>query len=141
MAHHAKNPFPATRQITDISGDGPNNNGPLVTTARDRAVAAGIVVNGLAIRPQESETETHGAILDIDLYYQDCVIGGPGAFIVLADGFDAFAEAVRRKFIREIAARPATLVRAGIHFVQSAERPACNIGEWLWFSTPATPQR
>lgn len=149
--HLKKNPHPSVRRIIDISGDGPNNYGPLVTIARDRAVAAGITVNGLPIRPNPSETETHGAILDIDLYYQDCVVGGPGAFVVPANGFDDFAEAVRRKFILEIAGLPphpdrglaAAPGAGGAHILPAAvsERPACNIGEWLWFSAPATPRR
>lgn len=144
MHHLAKNPHPAARRIIDISGDGPNNHGPLVTIARDRAVAAGITVNGLPIRPNPSETETHGAILDIDLYYQDCVVGGPGAFVVLANGFGDFAEAVRRKFILEIAATPAAGTgwgKARILPAAAPERPSCNIGEWLWFSAPVTPRR
>ncbi len=143
LAHFARNPHPAVRRIIDISGDGPNNQGPLVTIARDQAVAAGITVNGLPIRPNPSETETHGAILDIDLYYQDCVVGGPGAFVVLAKGFDDFANAVRRKFILEIAGEIPDRRRglAQIRKAAAVERPACNIGEWLWFSTPATPRR
>ncbi len=155
MNHLANNPHPAARRIIDISGDGPNNHGPLVTIARDRAVAAGITINGLPIRPNPSETETHGAILDIDLYYQDCVVGGPGAFVVLANGFDDFAEAVRRKFILEIAGGPPRL-RPDLAAVSGAgggwgnvrmlaaaatERPSCNIGEWLWFNAPVMPRR
>jgi hypothetical protein len=153
IAQLAKNPHPATRRIIDISGDGPNNYGPLVTIARDRAVAAGITINGLPIRPNPSETETHGAILDIDLYYQDCVVGGPGAFVVLANGFDDFAHAVRRKFILEIAGgappQPGLAADPGggawdrvrWRLAAATDRPTCNIGEWLWFSTPATPRR
>jgi hypothetical protein len=131
------NGFEGARRIIDISGDGPNNSGAPVVAARDAAVTAGVTVNGLPILPQPGEIVTHGAIRDLDLYYQDCVIGGPGAFIVLAQGYETFAEAILRKLIREIAAVPAH--RPALRRVAAdagSNRPPCNIGEWLWFSAP-----
>ena len=129
------NGYEGARRIIDISGDGPNNFGGLVSAARDTAVAAGVTVNGLPILPQPSEIETHGAIRELDLYYEDCVIGGPGAFIIIAEGYDTFAAATRRKLIREIAGT--TRRRFRIRRVAARDRPPCNIGEWLWFSAPA----
>lgn len=125
------NGYHAPRHILDISGDGPNNYGDRVTTARDAAVAQGITINGLAILPAPSEPETHGGLRQLDLYYEDCVIGGPGAFVLTAKGYGSFADAIRRKMVREIANHPpeARLQRASA----AADRPACNIGEWLWF--------
>lgn len=135
LARFGGNGYDGTRRIIDVSGDGPNNYGASVTAARDAAVAAGLTVNGLPILPQPGETETHGAIRDLDLYYEDCVIGGPGAFIVVAEGFAAFAEAIRRKLIREIVDdTPAQILRAAAR--ADSARPPCNIGEWLWFSAP-----
>lgn len=135
LARFDANGYAGTRRIIDVSGDGPNNYGASVTAARDAAVVAGVTVNGLPILPQPGETETYGAIRDLDLYYEDCVIGGPGAFIVVADGFAAFAEAIRRKLIREIAGdTPAQIHRAAARTIP--DRPPCNIGEWLWFSAP-----
>ena len=123
--------FRAARRILDISGDGPNNYGASVTEARDAAVAQGITINGLAILPAPDEPENWGGLRQLDLYYEDCVIGGPGAFVVTAKGFGSFAEAIRRKLVREIAGAPPP---ARIWRTADADRPACNIGEWLWFN-------
>ena len=98
------NGFRAYRRIIDISGDGPNNKGAYVVDARDRAVADGFVINGLPIVNDRPEP-TYGfpALPNLDLYYEDCVIGGPGSFIIVADGFKDFARAIRRKMLLEIA--------------------------------------
>ena len=83
------------KRIIDISGDGSNNRGRPVTQARDDAVRAGITINGLPILSLER---------DLDRYYFDNVIGGPGAVMVPAADYDAFAEAIIKKLIIEIAA-------------------------------------
>lgn len=87
-------PVEPARRVIDVSGDGRTNNGRPAPPARDEAVAAGITINGLPILNQES---------DIDRYYQDEVIGGPGAFMIPARDFEAFGEAIRQKLILEIA--------------------------------------
>jgi len=87
-------PFDAARQVIDISGDGANNRGRAVNAARNDAVGAGININGLPILELEP---------DLDEHYSSNVIGGPGAFIVAADTFEAFSDAIRLKLIREIA--------------------------------------
>ena len=89
-----RSPFRAGRRVIDISGDGSNNRGRPVTLARDEAVAAGIGINGLPILALEP---------DLDRYYYDSVIGGPGAFVSPAQDFTTFAQALRRKLILEIA--------------------------------------
>jgi len=100
--------FEGTRRVVDISGDGVNNSGRPVAEARDAALAAGIVLNGLAVLDRAAPTPaalTTG-LPPLDEYYRDEVIGGPGAFLMVAEGFAAFEGAVRRKIIREIAAAP-----------------------------------
>ncbi|MBX9758638.1 MAG: DUF1194 domain-containing protein [Beijerinckiaceae bacterium] len=86
--------FRSTRRVIDVSGDGANTSGRPVSRARDDAVAAGVVVNGLPILSLE---------FDLDEHYKNEVIGGPGAFLVPAKSFEVFADAVRRKLIQEIA--------------------------------------
>ena len=84
----------AERRVIDVSGDGSNNRGRSVTQARDEAVNAGIVINGLPILAFEPY---------LDQYFKDYVIGGPGAFMIAAKGFETFAEAILMKLIIEIA--------------------------------------
>jgi hypothetical protein len=99
--------FEGTRQVVDISGDGVNNSGRPVAAAREEALARGIVLNGLAVLDRQPSPFAQTAGLPpLDEYYRDQVIGGPGAFLVVAEGFSAFEAAVRRKIIREIAAGP-----------------------------------
>src|SRR3546814_3639730 len=97
------NGFEGTRQVIDVSGDGPNNWGDLVTQARDRAIAQGLTINGLPILDDGPGPFGRYNIPNLDLYFRDCVIGGPAAFIVVAANFEAFASAIRRKLILEIA--------------------------------------
>ena len=81
------------RRVIDVSGDGSNNSGRPVTIARDEAVRDGIGINGLPILSIEPF---------LDRYYNDNVIGGPGAFMIPAQNYDTFADAVRKKLITEI---------------------------------------
>src|SRR5438045_7770709 len=76
-----ENPYRGLRRVIDISGDGPNNNGAPVTGARDAALEKGIVINGLPIMVKEPSYSTMD-IDNLDFYYEDCVIGGPGSFSV-----------------------------------------------------------
>ena len=99
------NGFEGTRRVIDISGDGANNDGRLVTLARDDAVAARVTINGLPIVNDRPNPFGWRQIPDLDLYYRNCVIGGLGAFIVVAEGFEDFAAAIRKKLIFEIAGR------------------------------------
>ena len=101
----AECPWEATRRVIDVSGDGENNSGPPAGEARDRAVAEGITVNGLAIM-NDRPTLLRSPI-PLDRYYRENVIGGPGAFVVAAADFEAFGLAVKRKLILEIAGMPA----------------------------------
>ena len=117
------------RRVIDISGDGANNEGPLIAPTRDSVVASGIVINGLPIMLKRSRWSMMD-IDNLDVYYEDCVIGGPGAFVVAIREREKFKEATRHKLVQEIAARPTKpkLMRA------SADKPRidCTIGERLW---------
>jgi hypothetical protein len=101
----AQAPFEGTRRVIDISGDGVNNSGPPPEGVRDRLVAEGVVINGLPI-VNDRPTYGRGPQVPLDKYYGESVIGGPGAFLVVAEDFQSFGTAVRRKLIREIAALP-----------------------------------
>ncbi len=94
------------RRVIDISGDGPNSSGRGVTAARDEALAKGITINGLPIMLKRPSG--FGDMEHLDLYYKNCVIGGEGAFLVPVRERQQFADAIRTKIIREIAALPAT---------------------------------
>lgn len=90
------------RRVIDISGDGHNNHGRHINDAREEAVAAGITINGLPIINTNPGPGTP-PLPDLDVYYKECVVGGPGSFVVVAEGFEKFAEAVTRKLILEVA--------------------------------------
>ena len=73
------NDFQGLRRVIDVSGDGPNNSGPPVTSARDAVLEKGIVINGLPLMTRDGFSD-HWGIPDLDAYYANCVIGGPGSF-------------------------------------------------------------
>jgi hypothetical protein len=89
------------RRVIDISGDGPNNDGAKVRYARDHAVAEGITINGLPITIKGPGSAWD--IANLDGYYTDCVIGGPGSFMVPLHHADQFPSAIQAKILREIA--------------------------------------
>jgi len=106
------NGYAGDRRVIDVSGDGPNNRGRSVTAARDDAVARGIVINGLPIlndRQQPFDLPTPME-LDLDSYYYENVVGGPGSFVIPAKDFTDFRAAILSKLIREIAADGGTPV-------------------------------
>jgi hypothetical protein len=103
-------PFEAPRRTIDVSGDGTNNAGRDVKLARDETVAKGIVINGLVIlsdRPVPWNAEHTNPPGGLEKYYQDNVIGGPGAFVLVAENFNSFGRAIIKKMIAEIALAPA----------------------------------
>jgi hypothetical protein len=103
MALLFDNPYKAARRIVDISGDGANNRGRPASLARDEAVRAGVGINGLPILTLEP---------DLDRYYEQNVIGGPGAFMIAAKSYETFADAILKKLIAEIANVPPPTQRA-----------------------------
>jgi hypothetical protein len=102
-------PFKAERRVIDISGDGNNNSGRPVTAARDDALAKGITINGLVILTPLSESfrpeHTHPPG-GLEKYFQDNVIGGFGAFTVVAESHESFGRALTKKLVAEIAGLP-----------------------------------
>ena len=121
--------YRGVRRVIDVSGDGANNAGVPVVPTRDGVVAAGITINGLPIMIRRSR----GSMMDIDnldVYYEDCVIGGPGAFVVPIHERSQFVEATRTKLILEIAGRqPEARV---VPVAGKEPRVNCLIGEKLW---------
>jgi len=121
--------YRGTRRVIDVSGDGANNAGELIVPVRDGVLAQGITINGLPIMLKRPNPNTMD-IEDLDIYYEDCVIGGPGAFVVPIHNTSQFIDATRTKLILEVAGRqPEPRV-----IPASAEKPriSCTIGEQLW---------
>jgi hypothetical protein len=106
MAQFEHAPFEARRRIIDVSGDGTNNSGREVAAARDDAVAQGVTINGLVIlseRPLAWNADHTNPPGGLDNYYRDNVIGGPGAFVMVAQNFESFGQAIINKLIAEVA--------------------------------------
>ena len=123
------NPYPGLRRVIDISGDGANNNGAPVTPARDEAISKGIVINGLPIMVKDPSYSTMD-IENLDWYYEDCVVGGPGSFVVAIKDREKFKEAIRTKLLLEVAGR--TPERPVIPVADKEPRVPCLIGEKMW---------
>lgn len=122
--------FKGLRRVIDVSGDGTNNQGPLIEPTRDEIVAKGIVINGLPLQlkaPAGSMLD----IADLHIYYEDCVIGGPGSFVIPVRDRAQFINAVRQKLIMEVSGiTPPSIVKR-IPAV-SPPRISCTIGEQMW---------
>ncbi len=117
------NGYTGMRKVIDISGDGPNNQGGGVTASRDALIARSITINGLPLMLTDGASWYH--LPDLDHYYEDCVIGGPGSFVVPVRSLDGFADAIRLKLVLEIAG----LMNDTAKVVPAAGRPAvpCNM--------------
>jgi hypothetical protein len=124
-----ENPYKGLRRVIDISGDGPNNNGSPVTIARDAALEKGITINGLPIMVKEPSYSTMD-IDNLDWYYEDCVTGGPGSFVVSIKDRSQFKQAIRTKLLLEVAGR--TPERPAIPVAEKEPRIPCLIGERIW---------
>jgi hypothetical protein len=118
LAQFARAPFEARRKTIDVSGDGTNNSGRDVTLARDEAVAKGVTINGLVIlseRPLPWNPEHTNPPGGLGNYYKQNVMGGPGAFVMVAENFNSFGAAIINKLIAEIAERPAPQKAASLN--------------------------
>ncbi|KLK90976.1 hypothetical protein AA309_22605 [Microvirga vignae] len=127
MALFSSGHFRAARQVIDISGDGSNNQGRLVTEARDNAIARGVTINGLPIllkAPDRRENAT------IDAYYRDCVIGGSGAFMIPIRERERLLTETKNKIVREIAGME--MPGAPIKPVRGQPGTDCDTSEDLW---------
>jgi len=121
--------YKGLRRVIDVSGDGANNAGPLIVPTRDDVLAAGITINGLPImlkRPYVGMMD----IENLDVYYEDCVIGGPGAFVIPIREREKFIEATRTKLVLEVAGRQPEA--KPIPAASQAPRISCTIGERMW---------
>lgn len=124
-------PYRGIRRVIDISGDGPNNSGGPVAPVRDGLVDNGIIINGLPVilRPSQS---SFFDITYLDRYYADCVIGGPGAFMIPIRDKSEFATATRQKLILEISGYEPRPELIPAQFSADGEETDCTIGEQLW---------
>jgi len=133
----AESPFEGLKRVIDISGDGPNNQGSPVDLTRDVVAAQRITINGLPLMTNGGITSAYD-VSNLDLYYTDCVIGGPGAFMIPVNDWSQFPEAIRRKLVLELAGplSPAWLAEDAEHppviLAQSSAPYDCMIGEKLW---------
>jgi Protein of unknown function (DUF1194) len=104
MSQLERAPYEALRRVIDVSGDGDNNSGRDVNTARDEAIAKDVTINGLVIltetRSNSSHTNPPGGLVN---YYRNNVIGGPGAFVMVAENFNSFGNVLLKKLIAELA--------------------------------------
>jgi hypothetical protein len=123
------NGYAGERRVIDVSGDGANNQGPLVVDARDQVLSRGIVINGLPLLLKR-QNFGFADIAELDIYYEDCVIGGEGSFMIPIRDEAGFQTATRMKLLLEVAGLqpdPAPVKHA-------AGRPtiSCTVGEEMW---------
>lgn len=130
--------FRGLKRVIDISGDGPNNQGPQVDMVRDEIVATGVTINGLPLMTGSGFISIYD-VTDLDAYYANCVIGGPGSFMIPVNDWTHFPEAIRRKLVMELAAAPVAGPRRaaveGFPVVLASTVPGgydCLIGEKMW---------
>lgn len=122
------NGYEGIRQVIDVSGDGPNSAGAPVVPTRDAVLDRGLIINGLPIMLRQP-AYTFYSIPNLDIYYADCVIGGPGSFMLPVDDPRQLAEAIRQKLVLEIAGAPPRLIPAVAS--NATPRVDCLIGEKL----------
>jgi hypothetical protein len=131
----AESPFRGTRRVIDVSGDGPNNQGAPVDVTRSALIAGGITINGLPLMTSGGFTSIYD-VKDLDRYYADCVIGGPGAFMIPVNDWSQFPEAIRRKLVLELAGSPPFEERNAsalpVVMAQAKAGYDCLVGEKMW---------
>ncbi|CCV07567.1 conserved exported hypothetical protein [Mesorhizobium metallidurans STM 2683] len=133
----AESGFQGIKRVIDVSGDGPNNQGAPVNIIRDGLVKQGITINGLPLMTRSGFTSVYD-VNDLDRYYTDCVIGGPGAFMIPVNDWTQFPEAIRRKLVLELAGPDSPQWAADEvaypPVVLARDRPVtdCLIGEKMW---------
>ncbi len=133
----AESQYQGMKRVIDISGDGPNNQGPPVDVVRNEVTRQGITINGLPLMTNGGLSSAYD-VDDLDKYYTDCVIGGPGAFMIPVNDWSQFPEAVRRKLVLELAGTtsPRWPASEAMHppIIKAQATPSydCLIGEKLW---------
>jgi Protein of unknown function (DUF1194) len=126
------NPYQGLREVIDISGDGPNNAGQPVSDARDAAAEKGVIINGLPLLLKKGYDSASMELLDV--YYKQCIITGPGSFVLPVRSKEEFGSAIRQKIIREIAAAPVDdnpLISLASDFRTNEPKVNCLAGELL----------
>lgn len=123
------NGFRGLRRVIDVSGDGANNAGAPIVPVREDVLAAGITINGLPIMLKRPNPGTMD-IENLDVYYEDCVTGGPGSFVIPIRERSQFVGATRQKLVQEIAGT--TPRRRAIPVSADHPRISCTIGEKMW---------
>ena len=137
MRMFENNGYNGMRRVIDVSGDGTNNSGRPVVEARDEAIRQGVTINGLPLLLRPSSWG-FSDIANLDEYYEDCVIGGVGAFSIPIRAREQFTQATKSKLVQEIAWLPRARIgieppRSQIISVQRREpRVNCTVGESLW---------
>ncbi|MGE0651169.1 MAG: DUF1194 domain-containing protein [Alphaproteobacteria bacterium] len=135
-----RNAFQGTRRVIDVSGDGPNNYENRVDHVRDAVLAQQIVINGLPIMNEADSWRSRYYLPDLDRYFEGCVTGGPGSFIMPATDFKDFARAIKRKLILEIAgitppSHPRILkAQASGGGTGAGYEKGCDVGERMRYS-------
>jgi hypothetical protein len=134
----AESQFRGAKRVIDISGDGPNNQGEPIESARDAVVKQGITINGLPLMTSGGFSSVYD-VTNLDQYYTDCVIGGPGAFMIPVNDWSQFPEAIRRKLVLELAGPLSPAWRAEtagegqpVVKVQATTKTDCFVGEKMW---------
>ncbi|NGN40797.1 DUF1194 domain-containing protein [Mesorhizobium sp. CGMCC 1.15528] len=133
----AESGFTSMKRVIDVSGDGPNNQGAPVQGIRDALVRQGITINGLPLMTNGGLASAYD-VAELDKYYSDCVIGGPGAFMIPVNDWEQFPEAIRRKLVLELAGPWSQPWRAEVEqglpvvLAQATAPYDCMVGEKLW---------
>lgn len=127
------NDYEGIRKVIDISGDGVNNQGPPVDVARDMVVRRGVTINGLPLLLRRVATSAID-VPELDIYYEDCVIGGPGAFVIPVEDEAQFTRAIKTKLVLELAGMAPPKASDGlvIRVAKREPRISCTIGEKIW---------
>lgn len=126
------NAFKGERQVIDVSGDGPNNAGRPVVQARDELLAEGVVINGLPVLLRSAMPSGNFDINELDAYYEACVIGGPGAFVIPVRERSEFGAAIRRKLLLEISGIALEPRLVPVQALAAPRAPDCMVGERQW---------
>jgi Protein of unknown function (DUF1194) len=138
MSLFDNSPYRGARRVIDISGNGPNNSGDLVEGSRNAALAKGVTINGLPIMVRKLSPGSTDVIRDLDLYYEDCVTGGPGSFVMTVKDRDEFKEAIRTMLVFEVAGLAPE--RQSNPPAGREKRISCTIGEKaydsIWSKSP-----
>lgn len=128
----AESGFRGMKRVVDVSGDGANNQGPPVDEVRDGLAAQGVTINGLPLMTRGGSASVFD-IENLDVYYTNCVIGGPGAFMIPVNDWSQFPEAIRRKLVLELAGRtPEEPAALPVVKVADASGYDCQVGERMW---------